>query len=687
MELPPGTRLGAYEVVREAGRGATGVVYVAEHVHLGREVALKVLSGEYARDPQLAERFVRESRLAASLDHEHIIPIYDAGEAEGRPYLAMKLVTGPDLATVVEAHPRGLPLARTLRLLAQIGSALDAAAELGLLHRDVKPANVVVEGRSGGEHAYLTDFGLAKHHAATTLTRPDQLVGTLLYIAPEQIEGRATTGATDQYSLGCVAYELLTGSPPFSAGAGTSVALVHAHLTKPPPPVTAARPDLPPAVDAVVARAMAKDPAVRFPTCAAFVEAAAAALAADPVTAVPVPAPTFPAVAAGPPGPEREPTAQLSGDAISAAGHDSWPGVDVGRPPPRRRAGVVVGVVVALAVVGATAVTVARRGLDAGGEAAGAGLAGAASTATGTAGVGVGTAGDGTGTRTTTAGGDGGRSLATVGRPGTTDRVAYVAGTGGEADIHVVDATPGAEPVAWTDDDVEDRQPAWLPDGGLVVARAEGDGSFTLWRVAAPGADPERLTDGAFDADPAVSPDGTRIAFSRLVDGGFKLHVLDLVTSTVAQLTTGPGNALRATWSPAGDRVAFHTDRAGGNDVLALDVPATGSAPSADFDVLAADPDLGEFHPAWAPDGATVLFTVEQDGTQELVEVPASGGPRAVVVSDGPGTQVRDGDWSSDGAGVAFVREHADGTTSVAVLDLERGEPLVSVDGASDPVW
>src|SRR5688500_4971807 len=199
-----------------------GVVYAAEEAALGRRVALKLLAPEFAADDSYRERFLRETRLAASLEHPHVLPVYAAGEEEGRLYLALRLVPGEDLgALLLREGP--LPPERALALLAQIGSALDAAHEAGLLHRDVKPAKVLL---ADGGHAYLSDFGLARTTDASAST--PHLAGTYAYVAPELIEGRKPTAACDRYAFACVAYECLAGRPPFVRAA--EAALLVAHL-------------------------------------------------------------------------------------------------------------------------------------------------------------------------------------------------------------------------------------------------------------------------------------------------------------------------------------------------------------------------------------------------------------------------------------------------------------------------
>ena len=275
-----GTEVAGYRIVEQAGSGGMGVVYRAEETGLGgRPVALKLLPSALAGDPDFRARFLREMRVAAAIDHPNIVPIYRAGEDRGLLYLAMRYVHASDLRRVLETEGR-LDPARTLAILDQVARALDAAHAHGLVHRDVKPANIllappVIDGDP--EHVYLVDFGLARSDSDDrSIGGAGSFLGTPRYAAPEQAAGLPVDGRTDGYALGCVLYECLTGQPPFPGGSGE--ALLLAHLEATPPRVTTLRLDLPPAIDQVIARAMAKSPADRFPTCRALFTATRQAL-------------------------------------------------------------------------------------------------------------------------------------------------------------------------------------------------------------------------------------------------------------------------------------------------------------------------------------------------------------------------------------------------------------------------
>ncbi|MFN2594554.1 MAG: protein kinase [Actinomycetota bacterium] len=278
---PPDPRIGTlidrYRVTDLIAEGGMGVVYMAEHTALGTKVALKLLSARYAQDQKFRKRFEGEWKRAASLDHANILAVHDAGEAAGEMYIAMPYIHGTDLATLIEEHGR-LGVNETLDVLGQIGKALDAAHDNGLIHRDVKPGNILVasgEGRDPKGHAYLCDFGISRRMSSmTSLTQVGQTVGTSAYMAPEQIEGpsEAVDGRTDLYALGCVFYECLSGKVPFEAD--SDVAIYWAHMHKPPPKVSDLGLGLPVELDAVIATAMAKHKENRYATCGEFIAAA-----------------------------------------------------------------------------------------------------------------------------------------------------------------------------------------------------------------------------------------------------------------------------------------------------------------------------------------------------------------------------------------------------------------------------
>ncbi|MFD9302550.1 serine/threonine-protein kinase [Streptomyces sp. NPDC060048] len=288
-----GREIAGYQLEREIGRGATSVVYRAKDLRLDRTVALKLMAPERQRDSTFRRRFIHESRVAASIDHPHILPIFEAGETDGVLYIAMLYVPGPDLRAMLDQEGP-LPVRTALRIAAQVASALDAAHAHDLVHRDVKPGNLLVAADTDSdhpEHVYLTNFGLTKKSLSLTgFTTAAAFVGTLDYMAPEQISGRPLDGRCDLYSLACVVYESIAGGPPFERD--SDEALLGAHTYDPPPSLSERRPEIAPGVDAVMAKALAKRPEDRYAACLEFVaELRSAQLPAAAPLPYPPPAP------------------------------------------------------------------------------------------------------------------------------------------------------------------------------------------------------------------------------------------------------------------------------------------------------------------------------------------------------------------------------------------------------------
>lgn len=346
--LAPGVVIAGYRLEARIGAGGMAVVCRARDERLGRTVALKLLAPALAGDGEFRERFIRESRAAAAVDHPHIIPVYGAGEADGILYLAMRYVSGGDLRSVMYREGP-LPADRAAFLLSPVASALDAAHAAGLVHRDVKPANVLVDTSPGRpDHPYLSDFGLAKGAASVAgLTGTGKFLGTADYAAPEQISGGRAYVQTDQYALACLAFTMLTGAPPFARDEPMGV--LWAHLNDPPPSVVARRFDLSPAVDQALGRALAKNPADRYPSCGAFADALRTALGVGPYS---VPAPAYP----GQPGWAGMP-APATSVLAATPGLPTAPSSRLVLRPGRRRRGALAAVAVVV-LAGAAAVTV-----------------------------------------------------------------------------------------------------------------------------------------------------------------------------------------------------------------------------------------------------------------------------------------------------------------------------------------
>src|SRR5215213_3705907 len=288
-----GTEIAGYRIEERIGRGGMGVVYRAQHMNLQRRAAIKIIAPEFADTKGFRSRFIREARIAAALQHPNIVTVYDAGQSGQTLYIAMQFIRGSDLAAILDEEGRLRPY-RAIDVCRQVASALDAAHGMALIHRDVKPGNVLIEGR----RAYLTDFGLTKRSGGSRsgLTQAGELVGTIHYVAPEQIEAGDVDARTDVYSLACLLFHCLTGHVPFERD--TDVAVIYAHLSETPPKLTDVRPELPAGLDAVIAKALDKSPDRRFQSCSDLMSAARVVLdAAGPLADTLVPGRGVPEVA------------------------------------------------------------------------------------------------------------------------------------------------------------------------------------------------------------------------------------------------------------------------------------------------------------------------------------------------------------------------------------------------------
>jgi serine/threonine protein kinase len=473
--LGPGSVVAGYRIESRLGAGGMAVVYRAGDERLGRLVALKVMAPQWADDAEFRQRFIAESRAAAVVDDPHVIPVYEAGEADGVLFIAMRLVSGSDLQGIVRREGV-LPPARALDLLSPVASALDAAHAAGLVHRDVKPANVLVDERPGRpDHVYLSDFGLSKGTAGgVSLTRTGQYLGTPEYSAPEQAQGHPIDGRTDQYALACVACLMLTGEVPYQRD--DPLAILMAHATAPPPVLSERRPQLPKASDSVMARALAKTPDARYPTCQDFTEALRQSLGLPPYIS--------------------------RGNAHARTSSDTAP------PPTRQPRKRLVVAMTAGAVIAAAIVIPLTRAQS--------GIATLSGTLTDPSSKGV----------SEVAFSPDGRTIATADENGSTYLWDVADGQSsatfsdpvidGESSVHAV---------------------AFSPDGSTVAAGDEGNGNAYLWDVAS-GQSSATLAGNGGVSGVAFSPDGGTLATGDLGDGNVDLW--DVATGQSSATLTAP---------------------------------------------------------------------------------------------------------------------------------------------------
>jgi protein kinase-like protein len=324
-DLTPGTEFAGCRIDALLGTGGMGVIYRATELRLGRPVALKLISADGASDPAIRERFEREARLTASIDHPNVIPVYGAGEEDGHLYLVMRYVPGTDLHALLRREGRLEP-GRAAAIVAQIADALDAAHAAGLVHRDVKPANVLI----AGSHVYLSDFGITRVQDAETtrITESGGWVGTVDFMAPEHLRGEKVDARADVYALGCVLFTALSGAPPFRRTTVPATITAHLHEEPPRPSET---PGVPPGFDAVIARALAKDPAARYASAGDLGRAALAAAAGEPAA---VTRGSVARGAAAPAAPTAVTTFAEDGETTAIAGGSTAVATDVVPPRP-----------------------------------------------------------------------------------------------------------------------------------------------------------------------------------------------------------------------------------------------------------------------------------------------------------------------------------------------------------------
>lgn len=552
-----------------------GVVFLAQHLRLKRNVALKILAAELSDDETFRQRFIRESQLAASLDHKNIIPIYDANEDQGHLYIAMRYVAGTDLARVLRSEIRLAP-EQTLKILGQIAGALDAAHAKQLVHRDVKPGNILIEGTRGPEDVdgfetcYLADFGLTRKLSYSSLTDPDTFVGTIDYTTPEVIEGHGVDGRTDVYSLGCVLFECLTGSVPFPRE--SDVAKIYAHLQDSRPLVTIHRPDLPPAIDQVVTAAMAVRKNDRFPTCGALMEAARASLAIERGTIPPR---------------RRSPT---------PAPRRWWRAGARNRL--RRRAWALL----ALPIVGLGGVLfylIPRHPLPA--------VPGVGPThiwalsydrserrATGYQEIKVG----------------GNYEVEPSVSPDGIE-IAFTSKRGGNTEIYVMNVD-GSQLSNLTGNPARDEEPAWSRDGTSIAFASDRGRNFDIYVMDADGKGLTQLThDSAKDLDPTWSPDGTRIAFSKTAGSTTQIYVMSADGGPATQITS-EGSNFSPAWSPDGEWIACVSNRDGDRNIYLIS-PDGKQEPA-----RLTKKSSAEYSPAWAADSKWLAYVSTRSGANDI---------------------------------------------------------------------
>jgi serine/threonine protein kinase/Tol biopolymer transport system component len=673
MDMPQvGGEFAGYRIQRMIGRGGMAFVYQAESSRMGRVVALKVLAPELAQDDAFRERFVRESKLAASLDHPNIVPIYDAGDEGGLLYIAMRYVKG-GLKALLQ-HKGRLTPERTTSLIAQIASGLDAAHDLQLVHRDVKPANILIAfGSVTGEqdHVYLADFGLMKHSTSLGgLTGTGQFVGTLDYMSPEQIQGEPVDGRTDVYALGCILYECLTGEVPFDRN--SDAAVMWAHLKEDPPSASGRARGVTPGIDDVITKALSKSPDDRFPTCTALVTALRAQLSTSPreteSKAATATAKTVPRQKAAPhresdrPPPEAVAPEAVAPEVVTPEPPPSVPDVVVTRPArdvrTRERSwrwiAFAGAVVLGLGILGLYLMFQAGETT----RQPSSRLAGTTRSGPQPA------AGDAAG-------------------------LVFASDSGGLAHIYscVVSKagscrrdSAGSRATLLTNENVPDEDPVWSPTGRIAFVR--GHQPAEIYAMDDDGSDVEALTSNSIhEDDPSWSPDGSEIAFTRGLPAD--IHVMDARGQRDRQVTDHPADDQDPAWSPDGTMLAFVRWQESDVAIYVVGRNGEGETP------VTSDPATEIRHPSWSPSGERITFASDWEGNMEIYVVNADG-TGLTRLTHSPSTDDVGPSWSTDGRTIAFVKVWGEKRNLFSVnasgsgpeIKLQSGLPV-----AFDPAW
>jgi len=668
-----GQQLDEYEIRMLLGKGGMSSVYLGYQSSMDRSVAIKVLPRAFLHDETFLQRFEREIQTIARLEHLHILPVYGVGEDQGIPYFVMRYLSGGTLADLVDTRLPALPT--VVRIVSQIAEALDYAHERGIIHRDLKPSNILLD--SSG-NAYLADFGIAQIREAASITTGSHVIGTPSYVAPEMVRsGERVTQAVDIYALGVVAYEMLTGEPPYVDDEPTKVLMAHA--LEPVPSVRDFDPNISPNVDAVIQRCLAKYPEQRYPSAMAF--AAELALAAEGGFATVQTTPIADEEAPPKDRPRRKRRQQKTPARSAPPGTGGYPAAE---PEPddlplllRPGCAIPLGALIVLLVsvfITSMVVTDGRPLI----------LMEALTpppTPTITPTI----------TPLPVASPTPGDSGAAVGGgtvvPASPGELAFSSNRDGDYEIYLIDEN-GENLRQLTSDTTYDFDPCWSPDGQSLVYASSADGDSEIMTMDADGHNPLRLTDNtARDADPDWSPDGEWIAFDSDRDGDFEIYVVRTDGSDLRQITDNDFDDLDPTWSPDGTQIAYYIKESGSDntDLAVIDVSAGEPRRLTD------SPALDQW-PAWSPDGFVIAFTSSEGrsaGRRSLFLFDLASGQAAPLT----GNVSKDDDpaWSPDGTRLAFDSDRAGaGFFDLYIVDVVTGSlTQITETDANDvaPTW
>jgi Tol biopolymer transport system component len=559
-----GSHLGKYEIKAEIGRGGMGSVYLGYDPLLDRQVAVKVLAPHLVWDQEFVERFVREARAAARLKHPNVVTVFDVGQEASWYYFVMEHLAGETLAARLQREG-ALPAQEALSILRPLAAALDYAHHRGIVHRDVKPGNVML-GPEG--QVTLMDFGIARAAQEGRLTGTGTVVGTPEYMSPEQARGMTVDARTDQYSLGVVAYQMLSGQVPFQAD--STLALMYKIVHEPPPPLSQFRPDLPAGAGAALEQALAKEPGARYAGASAFVEALEHALAGSTVKRE---APVSAAETAVTPDEGSTVVVPDEGATVAIPGpaEEVWRTIRmVSRRVPLWAWGAVGGLLLVALVAGLAVLFAAKPAVSA---------------------------------------------------PDT--RLAFVSDRDGHPQIYIMDAK--ATITRLMRHTADDADPTWSPDKTRLAFASTLDGNWEIYWIYADGTGLTRVTDNpARDAEPAWSPDGNYIAFTSSRDGKREIYTTGKNGVTRVTHTLGAGESWEPAWGPDGT-LFFTSDRDGKREVY----HTTGSGAAAR--VTQSPGNSASWSPAWAWGGNYMLFVSDRDGRPEVYALMPAGELRRIT--------------------------------------------------------
>lgn len=628
-----GQNIGPYRILEQIGQGGMATVYKAYQPSMDRYVAVKVLPPHFMQDPNFVERFKREARTIARLEHPHILPVHDYGKTDsGTTYIAMRYI---EAGTLNDLQRQGtMSLDDAVRLFEQIADALAYAHEQGVVHRDMKPSNILVDPRG---QAFLTDFGLARMIEGSSNLTGSMILGTPSYMAPELGEGKPADERSDIYALGVILYELTTGRLPFEAE--TPLAVMLKHMTEPLPLPRSLNPAIPEPVERIILKALAKEPESRYQNVNDMILALRRAISRAPTIASP---------AVPPLKSPQKPKNILE------------QGLQLPRPPWLWPA---IGGAAAFFILACCLLTFISRNAKLNKETEGA-LPPVELTATA-------------------------RVEATKNAPTPTEpekpaadanafklkgRIAFVSDRDGNNEIYIL--KEDGELLRLTNNPAADTEPVWSPDGAKLAFVSNRDGNEEIY-ILGPDGQPKRMTNNpAADRSPVWSSDGAKLAFISDRDGNDEVYLLDS-QGEITRMTSNPASEQDLVWSPDGTKFAFASDRDGDYEIYIL---GADGEPKQMTNNRAADRE-----PIWSPDGAKLAFASDRDGDYEIYILGADGEPQQMTNNRAAD---REPIWSPDGAMLAFV-SNRDGKPQIYILN-SNGEthPLSKVNSRDgNPAW